>query len=192
VKTSQAAEIVAVLLATFPWVPTSDQTSAAYELGLADLDHAVADAAVQRVIATHAYPNRLPTVAEIREAALTITDGEAKTGLDAWGEVQALLRRGFSSHRAPGERDVDDPLVLEAIRAVGWRAICMADEDDASIRARFIDGFAARAASARRETLTGSLPAIRRLRAAAQAPTLPAPAVELVGDLTKRLTGGAS
>lgn len=186
-KPSQAAELVAVLIATYPWVPTSAATSVAYERGLVDLDHQVADAAVQRVIATHAYPHRLPTVAEIREAALALTAGEARTGLEAWGEVQALLRRGFSSHRAPGAADVADPLVFEAIHAVGWRAICMADEDDASIRARFIDGYAARQASARRETLTGSLPAIRQLRAAA----MPAPAAELVGGLAKRLgTGG--
>lgn len=161
-KPSQAAELVAVLIATYPWVPTASATSAAYEQGLIDLDCAIANAAVERVRATHVYANRLPTIAEIREAALTLVAGELRTGLEAWGDVERLMRRGFSSHKAPKESDLDDPIVFDCIRDVGWRVLCMTSEEDSSPRARFIDSYDARAARARRTTLTASLPAVRR------------------------------
>lgn len=187
-KPSQAAEIVATLIATYPWVTTSAATSVAYERGLVDLDHELALAAIDRVNATHAYPNRLPTVAEIRESALTLARGVQRSGLEAWGDVQALLRRGFSSYRTPTATDVADPLVFEAIEDLGWRAICMADEDDPSPRARFVDGYEKRAAAERRHTLTRTLPAVRRVL------ELRGDAPQNVGDITSRLlaasTGG--
>lgn len=164
-KPSQAAELVAALIVTYPWVPTAKETSAAYERGLDDLDHAVAQAAVDVVNATHAYPNRLPTVAEIRAAALTLTAGEVRTGLEAWGDVERLMRRGFSTHRPPKSTDLDDPIVFGCIQDIGWRVLCMTDEDDSSPRARFIDSYDKRAAAARRDTLTRTLPSVRAVLA---------------------------
>ena len=193
-KPSQAAEIVAVLIATYPWVTTSTSTSTAYERGLIDLDYAVADAALERVIATHAFGNRLPTVAEIREAALAVVSGERRAAGDAWGDVQALLRRGFSSHRAPTSADVEDPLVFQALQAIGWRAICLADEDDPAPRARFCDHYDQLAAASRRDRLTRTLPAVaalRQLRAVEEDGGRPAIAAgELARGLAKRLGGG--
>lgn len=162
-KPSQAAEIVTILIATYPWVSTAAETSVAYERGLVDLEYDIANAALERVIATHQYANRLPTVAEIREAALALMAGEVRTGLEAWGDVPRLMRRGFSSHRPPQAADVADPIVFACLQDIGWRALCMADEDDPSPRARFIDAYDARAAMARRDTLTRTLPAVRRV-----------------------------
>lgn len=171
----EAKKLVIILLATFPSAkvepPALDAsknpipntgTAAVYERLLADLDPIVAAAAIDRVAAIHRFPTILPSIAEIREAALTIAAGEVRTGLEAWGDVEQLMRRGFSSHKAPKESDLADPIVFDCIRDVGWRVLCMTSEEDSSPRARFIDSYDARAARARRTTLTASLPAVRR------------------------------
>ena len=155
----QIAKLVAVLLAAYPGSKATDATSAVYERMLADLDHAAAEAAIDRLIGTAKF---LPTVAEIREAALAIYAGEVRPGLDAWGDVRALFRRGFSVHRAPTAADLDDPVAWDCLQAMGWREVCNSDETDPAPRSQFVKMYEARAATVRRDRLTESLPAVRK------------------------------
>lgn len=137
-------------------------TAGAYTRLLKDLDAEAALAAIDRVAATHRFPTVLPAIAEIREAALALTEGEVKPGLVAWREACQLHGR-FSTYNPPTAADVADPLVFEAIQAIGWRSLCMAREDDPAPRARFVDAFDQLARNRRRDAVSKGLPAIQRL-----------------------------
>lgn len=128
---TEAAKLVAVLIAAFPHGKLTPQTSAVYEDMLSDLDYATTNAAVRRLMATARF---LPTIAEIRGAALEVTHGQARPGGDAWGDVLDAVSR-FGSYRRPV---FDDPVVDHAVAAFGWQNICLSENQQAD-RARFIE-----------------------------------------------------
>lgn len=167
----EVAKLVAVLIAAFPNSKISPETSAVYERMLRDLDYAAANAAIERLLATSKW---LPTVAEIREAALTLHTGEIQPGGDAWGEVLRL-----QSPRDEAEFERLDPVIARCIDRLGmlrrdtvWRAgseirrcrVELGDNETAD-RARFIELYDQLAATQRRAQLSESLPAMQRFRA---------------------------
>ena len=163
-------------------------TAGAYTRLLKDLDPEAALAAIDRVAATHRFPTVLPAIAEIREAALALTDGEVKTGLVAWGEVCKLHGR-FSTYRHPTAADVADPVAWEVLQGVGWLALCNAKTDDSSPRARFVDAYDRLAAASRRDAVSRDLPAVRRiheLRAAECQRLLPEAEAEAATPIDQR------
>ncbi len=155
----EISKLVAVIAAAYPAARGDAGTVAIYQRMLADLDFVAARAAVERLLATSKW---LPTIAEIREATLAVTAGEARPGGAAWGDVKAAIRR-YGYDRRPG---VDfyfaDPVVLEAVRALGWFELC-SSENEVSDRARFIDLYDRLAVDARARQLAGGLPAQREL-----------------------------
>ena len=162
---TEVARIVAVLLAAFPAAKASPNTSAVYERMLGDLDYRVANAAVERLIATAKW---LPTVADIREACLTLSAGEKTPGGEAWGMVLKAVRL-FGYVRSPGvDFDFPDPITQRCVAALGWSAIC-ASENMAADRARFIELYDKLAAADRARQLADGLPAHKRLEAHARA-----------------------
>ncbi len=107
----------------------------AYVTGLRDLEHDAALAAVERIVRTSRF---LPTIAEIREAAMDAVHGTRKNGGAAWGECLALIRR-YGSHRHPGiDFEITDSHVAATVRAFGWHDLCRSDNSVAD-RARFIE-----------------------------------------------------
>lgn len=126
---------------------------------LGHLPYQVADAALQSHVATSPF---MPTVSDLLEAAKKLTDGETPAGIVAWGDVCKLMRRGFSTHKAPTAADVGDPVAFEAIQAIGgWRIVCMASEDDPAPRARFAEAYDDLAAKRRRHEVISALPGVR-------------------------------
>lgn len=170
-KPGEAKRVVAFLLALCPAAkihaaPDGVGTVEVYQALLVDLPFQAAMAAVTAVAKTHRFPTVLPSVAEIREATLTLTHGARRPGGDAWGDVLRAVRR-FGAYRTPS---FDDPLVARAVAALSWREICTS-ENQAADRARFVELYDQLAATARREILTG----------------LPAGAAPLAAILTRRL-----
>lgn len=107
----------------------------ACKLGLEDLDQARAMVALRRVVRTARF---LPTIAEIREAAVEVAHGARKNGGEAWGEVRALVARQ-GRYRTPGvDFAIEDELVAAAVRAFGWSELCRGENPSAD-RARFIE-----------------------------------------------------
>jgi hypothetical protein len=86
----------------------------------------------------------LPSVAELREAVHAPALPEAG---EAWGEVSRVVHRlGWTT--PPTETDFSDPLILEAVRALGaWPDFCAGDE--AINRAHFLKIYPAMAERAR-------------------------------------------
>lgn len=131
-------------------------SSAVYRRMLADLDYPTVNAAVEGLIATSKF---LPTVAEIREAAASLTAGPVRAGGEAWGDVLMAVRR-FGINRRP---EFADPLTAAAVHALGWRELCNSENQTAD-RARFIELYDQIAHRRRHEYIAAGLPAARQLR----------------------------
>lgn len=181
-KGSQVAELVAMLIASFPYSKADAKTSAIYERMLLDLNHAAALDAIEKLIATSRF---LPTIAEIRETALAATVGEVKRGGEAWGEVQRLLARyGARRYDLGWKPPIADPVAAQVVAALGWVALCDS-ENQVSDRARFIDLYDQIAARDRRGQV--SAPVAKALRGDVAA----AEPLSLVANLARRLGGGS-
>lgn len=146
-KRSEAAELVMMLLGAYPHAKSTSSTSQIYETMLADLDVARARAAVSRLIATSRF---LPTIAEIREAAVESEHGPLRSGADAWLDVVAEIRR-IGVYGAP---EFDDALTASIVRRWGWRALCDST-NDAADRARFVETYDGLARQARAVEVAG-------------------------------------
>jgi hypothetical protein len=127
----EAARLVAILIAAFPQSQVTEQTSKVYETLLADLDFETAQAAVHRLARTL---NWLPTIAQIRSAAVEVQHGARRIGSEAWGDVVAEIRRVG----AYGDPRWSDPTVESCVRALGWRNLCLG-QNEAADRARFVE-----------------------------------------------------
>ncbi len=109
--------------------------AAVYTAGLLDLDRDRVRAAIDRLVKSSRF---IPTIAEIREAAVDVAHGARAPGGEAWGRCLAMIGR-YGSHRLPGiDFEVSDPALLATIRALGWSALCNSDNQHAD-RARFVE-----------------------------------------------------
>jgi hypothetical protein len=121
--------------------------AAAYTAGLADLEFSRVRAAVERLVKSSKW---IPTIAEIREAAVDVAHGACIPGGQAWGRCLAMIRC-YGSHRRPGiDFAVDDPLLQATIRAFGWLDLCQSTNPHAD-RARFIELYDELSKSERKE-----------------------------------------
>lgn len=161
----QAKKLVAAMIAAYPTTKITDDSAAVYVRMLFDLDFDAVNAAIAKLIATCKFP---PSVAEIREATLAVSKGDRRAGGDAWGDVLHAIRR-FGYARTPGrDFELEDPIVLECIKAFGWQELC-SSENQVADRARFIELYDKLAAEDRRRDLSENLPAVQRFRALQEA-----------------------
>lgn len=175
---AEAAELVALVVAQWPQTAVTDKTSMVYEAALLDLDFAVAQVAVSRLAKTARW---LPTVAEIREVAADLVHGPKRLGTEAWGDVGDEVRRVG----AYGLPRFTDPIVAEAVRVIGWRTICLGD-NDVSDRARFIDVYEGLQQRARTDIVANhALPPARGVPLRPELPGAPVALAELVARRTR-------
>lgn len=117
--------------------------AAVYTAGLLDLDAERVAAAVNRLVKSSRW---IPTIAEIREAAVDVAHGERRAGGEAWGEVTREARRICGLSESDVIRDPElakprlaDPIAIAAARSIGWDEIRDRRIGDVSTRARFIE-----------------------------------------------------
>lgn len=194
---NEATRAVAIALAACPSAASFlDEAAvrampAAWAMVLEDIPQDEVSAALKRYLAT--TPDKLPAPGALRRIVDESRNGRKRAGGDAWGDVMALLRptrarAAFSMHCHPTERDVADPIAWRALSALTWPAICAAEIDDPAPRSQFVRLYDALAAGYVEDRAVASLPGVAR-------PALPAShsaVASLVGDVAKRLTGGAS
>lgn len=184
---TECQKLVAVLLGAYPQSRISASTPAVYERMLVDLDVTAANAAIERLLATAKF---MPTIAEIREAALAVTVGEVKRGGEAWGEVQRLLARyGARRYDLGWKPPITDPVAVQVVAALGWVALCDS-ENQVADRARFIDLYDQLAARDRRSLTADHLPAAQKLRAASGHAQI-AETSSIVAGLVRQIGGGS-
>jgi hypothetical protein len=90
-----------------------------------------------------------PTVHDVLKAASELASGATRTGLEAWGDVGKAMTRHGNYHPPKGEPYVlqagnyewefEDPLVQQAVLAVGWVNLFEGNED--TMRAHFVRAY---------------------------------------------------
>ncbi|MEW6726887.1 MAG: replicative helicase loader/inhibitor [Bacillota bacterium] len=130
----EVGRLIAAAAANWPQLQERDlaPTAALWERMLADIPYELAERALAKVLATARF---FPTVAEIRSAALELTQGRRKTAAEAWDEVtQAMRRYGYYSE-AEALASMT-PEVAAMCQRFGWRDMCSC-EDVEVLRGQF-------------------------------------------------------
>ena len=146
---------IARIGAAFPNFKATPMTLEVYFETLRDLDGDLLEAATLQSIAENGRAFA-PAPGEIREAASSIrgTVAGVPSSYDAWGEV----RRAFADYGYVGNPPWSHPLIAKAVKAMGWRDMCMS-EDETATRARFIQCY--EQFQKRAEADDGMLPQVR-------------------------------
>lgn len=113
------------------FLPDADAYKVWYSL-LQDLDYTVAQAAVQKYMLTNKFP---PSVADIREYAVSVRTGDKKTWSEGWEEVMKAIRN-FGSYREEEALESMSEITRKAVKKLGFRNICLSENITAD-RANF-------------------------------------------------------
>lgn len=142
-------------------------------------------AATQKTWSTQTPPP--PSVGDLRDLALGVTQGETPTVADAWNEVMDKITRSGNWHTPTWSHE----LIERTVDGMGgWQVMCQMPVDEtATWRAQFRDMF--NAYVARADADAKLLPEVRALRDANRA--LPAPSEErrlIAAPTTERQASG--
>ena len=99
---------------------------------LHDIPFPVAEAALRKWVSTNKWS---PSIAEIREMAAGIKNGEIPDWGEGWEEVQRAIRK-YGMYNVKGAMDSFTPLTRQAVERLGFRNICVSENPMAE-RANF-------------------------------------------------------
>lgn len=131
-----------------------DVTGDTLDIYAEDLEDLPVDQVVQAIRECRRTGTFFPSIGEIRNRVIAIVGGAMLVDPEAaWGEVRREARRvGFNRppvfangelQPAPGPQ-FSSPMIARAVEAIGWRDICLTDDDDvATLRAQFRDALRA-------------------------------------------------
>ncbi len=140
--------LMAVLQTVFDRDAVSEEKITVYFEYLMDLSLQEFKRGVDSLVTTRKYPT-MPTVAEIREAALGLRDDRVSAAaLAAWSRANTAI--------ITGERPKDDPVLTEAIRLAfgGWKGFGESEPGNEFLQKRFVECYKI-AAGKRRELMLG-------------------------------------
>jgi hypothetical protein len=187
VTQAEANRLVMGLLAAYPTqaakmdAGTARTMARMYSHALADLEFTAAAKAVQRLIQTSHW---MPTVAAIRAEVGEVAHGARRAGGAAWGDVRRAIGK-YGHNRVPGQDfQFEDPIVAEAVRGMGWRELCLS-ENEVADRARFTELYD-ELARGERKVAAVSYGAVSAKLPAGQ----PAPLADAVQNVLRALPGG--
>lgn len=90
---------------------------------LKDLDYKFASVALSKYVATHKWS---PTIADIRENYMDVTQGEAVDWGEGWKEVLHAIRR-YGYMREPEALESMTETTREVVERLGWWNLCMSE-----------------------------------------------------------------
>lgn len=90
---------------------------------LQDIPFQVAEAALRKWVSTNKWS---PSIAEIREMAATVTNGEIQEWGEGWEKVLKAIRKYGMYNIGPALASLD-PMTRQAVERVGFREICMSE-----------------------------------------------------------------
>lgn len=99
---------------------------------LSDIPYPVAEAGLQKWVATEKWS---PSIADIREMAAGVTEGEVPGWGEAWEKVQKAIRR-WGSYQPKEAMESFDDLTRQAVKQIGWTNLCFSENETAD-RANF-------------------------------------------------------
>lgn len=130
----EIAQIVSVIAVAYPNWPVTEETNEIYFQLLGDIPGEELKAAVLHCL-TEAGRKFAPSVGEIRGAVAELRGmaGNVPSPFRAWQEVLEQFRLTGSY----GTPQFSHPLITQAVRQMGWRELCMSENQIAD-RARFL------------------------------------------------------
>lgn len=131
----------------------SDGAVMLYQQALSDIPFDVLETAVKDHVTTSKW---FPSIAELREKAMSYSVPQIPTAMEGWGEVQKEIRRtGYL-----GKPTFSNPVTARVVDALGWKYLCLS-EDSMADRAHFLKAYEQVAARETREVIM--LPEVREL-----------------------------
>lgn len=114
------------------FLPNGDSVKIWYEL-LKDMDYKVLNLAIQKYMLTGKFP---PTIAELRECAVGITDPTTTNDYgDGWEQVQKAISK-YGYYNADEALASMDKVTQQCVKRLGWKNICLS-ENPVADRANF-------------------------------------------------------
>lgn len=104
------------------FIPDQDAFNMWFAL-LGDLPYNVGSVAIQKYMLTNKFP---PTVAEIRELASTITNGDPLTWGESWERALNAVRR-YGSYNEAAALESLDPQTRKCVENIGFKTLCMSE-----------------------------------------------------------------
>ena len=144
-KKEQAIDLLRVLTSVFPRHGLGEDGLRIYVAMLEPVDEAIGRKVITSIVASSRF---FPSIAEIRERAVTLERGPVRHGGEAWGDVVREVRRGAEHPQFA------DPIVAKIVKAWGWRRLAY-DGDDVSDRSQFIKLYDAMAKEQREAEVSG-------------------------------------
>lgn len=99
---------------------------------LQDIPYKVAEVTLNKWVATNKWS---PSIADIREQAAGLMQGEAKDWGEAWNDVRKAVRL-YGSYQPKEAMESLDEITRQAVKRIGYLSICMS-ENIATERANF-------------------------------------------------------
>lgn len=126
--------LLAIATANFPSMQERDMkpTAVLWEKSLSDIQYDVAEKAVLKVLSTSKF---FPTIAEIREASVQLTQPRRIDAIEAWGLIVTAIRK-YGHYREREALESLPPDVAKMARYFTWRELCFNENPD-TLRAQF-------------------------------------------------------
>ena len=104
------------------FIPDQDAFNMWYAL-IGDLPYDVCNVSIQKYMLTNKFP---PTVAEIREMAAEVVNGDPLTWGESWERALNAVRR-FGSYNQLQALESLDPLTRKCVDSIGYMQLCMSE-----------------------------------------------------------------
>lgn len=126
--------LLGIATANFPTMQERDMkpTAILWEKSLSDIPYEVAEKSLLKVLSTSRF---FPTIAEIREASVQLTQPRQIDAIEAWGIIIQAIRK-YGHYREKEGMDSLPPDVREMAKQFTWRELCLNENPD-TLRAQF-------------------------------------------------------
>ena len=104
------------------FIPDQDAFNMWFAL-VGDLPYEVCSVAIKKYMLTNKFP---PTVAEIRELASNVVNGDQLTWGEAWERAMTAVRR-YGSYNQVEAMNSLDPLTRKCVESIGFMQLCMSE-----------------------------------------------------------------
>lgn len=104
------------------FIPDQDAFNMWYAL-MGDIPYDVLGAAIKKYMLTNKFP---PTVAELRELATNIVNGDPITWGESWEKALQAVRR-YGSYNQMEALNSLDPLTRKCVESIGYMDLCMSE-----------------------------------------------------------------
>lgn len=104
------------------FLPDADAFNIWFQM-LQDIPYNVASAAIQKYMLTNKFP---PTIADIREQAATVVNGEVPLWSDGWDQVLKAIRK-YGSYNQAAALESLDPITRQCVERLGYMELCRSE-----------------------------------------------------------------